>query len=120
MRIQYYRDGLGIAGKPSDFIASPGVMAMMGLPSTVEYRANMTTIPGSSLILEFLELKGIEHATRQARVQDPGSYRLQLKVDNIDQAIDGLRKVGAQVIARDGSRLVAQDLNNVFLALQQP
>jgi len=116
--VQYYRDGLGIAGKSAAFSASPGVMAMMGLPANVEYRVNMTTIPGSSLILEFLELKGIERRSRSARVQDPGSYRLQLTVDSIDRTVDALRKVGAHVISTAGSQRLAQDLNHVFLVLE--
>jgi len=117
--VQYYRDGLGIAGKSAAFSGSAGVMAMMGLPANVEYRVNMTTIPGSSLILEFLELKGIDRATRAARVQDPGSYRLQLIVDDVDKTLDGLHKVGARVISTAANRLLAQDLNNVFLVLQK-
>jgi catechol 2,3-dioxygenase-like lactoylglutathione lyase family enzyme len=115
--VRYYRDALGIEGKSAAFTAGAGVMAMMGLPASVEYRVNMTTIPGSSLILEFLELKGIERRTLSARVQDPGSYRLQLNVDGLDSAVDGLRKVGARIIARSGSQVLAQDLNNVFLLL---
>ena len=117
--VQYYRDGLGIAGKSAAFSTGPGVMAMMGLPPSAEYRVNMTTIPGSSLILEFLELKGLERRTRSTRVQDPGAYRLPLNVDSIDTALAGLRKVGARVVSTAGSGLVAQDLNNVFLILQQ-
>lgn len=118
--VRYYRDALGIVGKSAAFTAGTGVMAMMGLPPGVEYRVNMTTIPGSSLILEFLELKGIERRTRPGRVQDPGSYRLALSVDSIDNAIEGLRKVGARVISTAGSHALAQDLNNVFLNLQAP
>jgi len=117
--VRYYRDALGIEGKSAAFTAGEGVMAMMGLPASVEYRVNMTTIPGSSLILEFLELKGIERRTRPGRVQDPGSYRLALIVDSIDSAIEGLRKSGARVISTAGNQALAQDLNNVFLVLQK-
>jgi len=118
--VRYYRDGLGIEGKSAAFSAGAGVMAMMGLPANVEYRVNMTTIPGSRLILEFLELKGIERQSQSTRVQDPGSYRLQLTVDRIDTAVEGLRRVGARVIATSGSQALAQDLNNVFLILRVP
>jgi catechol 2,3-dioxygenase-like lactoylglutathione lyase family enzyme len=115
--VRYYRDALGIEGKSAAFTAGAGVMAMMGLPASVEYRVNMTTIPGSSLILEFLELKGIERRMRPGRVQDPGSYRLQLTVDSVDSAVEGLRKAGARVISTAGSQALAQDLNNLFLVL---
>jgi catechol 2,3-dioxygenase-like lactoylglutathione lyase family enzyme len=117
--VRYYRDALGIEGKSAAFTGGAGVMAMMGLPPGAEYRVNMTTIPGSSLILEFLELKGIDRRTQPGRVQDPGSYRLALTVDSIDDAIEGLRKAGARVISTAGSQALAQDLNNVFLVLQK-
>jgi catechol 2,3-dioxygenase-like lactoylglutathione lyase family enzyme len=121
--VRYYREGLGIEGKSAPFSAGAGVMAMMGLPASVEYRVNMTTIPGSSLILEFIELKGIERRTRTGRVQDPGSYRLQLNVDNIDRTLEGARKVGARTISTAGAPAAMsamQDLNNFFLILRAP
>jgi catechol 2,3-dioxygenase-like lactoylglutathione lyase family enzyme len=117
--VRYYREGVGIEGKSAAFSAGAGVMAMMGLPASVEYRVNMTTIPGSSLILEFLELKGIERRLRSSRVQDPGSYRLQLSVDSIERAVEGLRRVGARVISTAGGQALAQDQHNVFLVLQR-
>jgi catechol 2,3-dioxygenase-like lactoylglutathione lyase family enzyme len=98
--VQYYQQKFGIPGKSASFASSKGVMAMMGLPETVEYRVNMTPIPGSSLILEFLELKGIDRTPVRARVQDPGAYRLQLYID-------------------DGAAAIAPDLNNLFLVLQK-
>lgn len=98
---QYYRDRFGIAGKPGAFAPGAGVMAMMGLPDTVEYRMSVSQLPGSTLILEFLELKGIERRATPVRVQDPGAYRLQLDVDRADAAL-------------------APDPNNLFLELRQP
>jgi catechol 2,3-dioxygenase-like lactoylglutathione lyase family enzyme len=113
--VQYYQEHLGIPGKSASFAGSKGVMAMMGLPETVEYRVNMTPIPGSSLILEFLELKGIDRTPVRARVQDPGAYRLQLTVDDVDRTIAALKAAGSRPI----SNAAAADLNNLFLVLQQ-
>jgi catechol 2,3-dioxygenase-like lactoylglutathione lyase family enzyme len=128
--IDYYRRHLGLRAKTASFASNKGVMAMMGLPESVEYRVNMTPIPGSPLIHEFLELKGIEGRSAQPRVQDPGAYRLQLNVDDIDQTVAGLRGAGAQVVSTGGApvrmmftrpwRLAAvRDLNGTFLILQQ-
>jgi catechol 2,3-dioxygenase-like lactoylglutathione lyase family enzyme len=97
---QHYRDRFGIAGKPGAFAPGAGVMAMMGLPDTVEYRMSVSQLPGSTLILEFLELKGIERRATRVRVQDPGAYRLQLDVDRVEAALES-------------------DPNNLFLVLRQ-
>ena len=128
--VQYFQDHLGIPGKPGAFASSKGVMAMMGLPETVEYRLSMGPIPGSTLILEFLELKGLDRAPSRARIQDPGAYRLQLNVDNIDAATAALKSAGSAVIAAAGTPVrmtlaqpwrlaIMPDLNNLFLVLQQ-
>jgi cyclase len=127
---QYYRDQLGIPGQPGAFARTAGVMAMMGLPETVEYRLSVTQVPGSSLTLEFLELKGIERATMRARVQDPGAYRLQLTVDDVDATAAALRATGSRVISTGGAPVrmllrgpwhlaAVEDVNNLFLVLQQ-
>jgi catechol 2,3-dioxygenase-like lactoylglutathione lyase family enzyme len=100
--LQYYRERLGMSAKPGSFASGQGVMAMMGLPETAEYRLSMTAIPGSTLILEFLELKGLERAVVRPRAHDPGAYRLQLHVDDI---------------AAPGA--VLSDPNNLYLVLQR-
>jgi catechol 2,3-dioxygenase-like lactoylglutathione lyase family enzyme len=128
--VQYYRDHLGISGKPGAFAKSTGVMAMMGLPDTAEYRMSVTPIPGSTLIFELLELRGLEAATVRTRIQDPGAYRLQLNVDDIDATIAALGSVGSRVISTGGTPVsmtpgrprrvaVVPDPNGLFLVLQQ-
>jgi catechol 2,3-dioxygenase-like lactoylglutathione lyase family enzyme len=127
--VQYYRDHLGISGKPGTFAKSTGVMAMMGLPDTAEYRMSVTPIPGSTLIFELLELRGLETAVVRPRIQDPGAYRLQLDVDDIDATITALSGAGSRAISAKGTPVnltpgrprrvaVVPDLNNLFLVLQ--
>jgi len=102
----------------------------MGLPDNVEYRMSVTQIPGSTLTLEFLELKGIGRAVVRARVQDPGGYRLQLQVEDIDSTLSVLRNAGSRVLSTSGApvrmvferpwRLAIVDgPANVFMVLRQ-
>ena len=44
--VQQYSDYLGIPSKPGSFATGRGVMAMMGLPETIEYRLSATQFPG--------------------------------------------------------------------------
>jgi catechol 2,3-dioxygenase-like lactoylglutathione lyase family enzyme len=127
----YYRRMLGIDPKISAFTKNEQVMAMMGLPAGAEYRLSTAQVPGSALLLEFLELKGLESTRIASRVQDPGSYRLQLNVPDIESTIRRLKGAGGSVISTGGEPVsmtfgtrpwrlaVATDLNNLFLILQQ-
>jgi len=128
--VAYYRDRLAIPGKSGPFEAQKGVMAMMGLPENVEYRISATPIPGSTLILEFIEFRGLKGGGVRPRVQDPGAYRLQLNVDDVSATIDALKKSGSRVISTGGKPVrmmferpwllaAVQDPNNIFLVLQQ-
>src|SRR5207244_5338592 len=98
--IAYYRAALGITPKPGEFTKDEAVMSMMGLPPTGEYRVATTEFPGSSFVLEFIEFRGVgETKTVRSRVQDPGSYRLQLNVRDIDETLRSLTGAGARVVS---------------------
>lgn len=130
--LRFYETGLGIAQKVPTFAAGERVMDMMGLPRSGEYRVSLGAIPGSTLVLEFLELKGVGEARVFApRAHDPGAYRLPLRVNPIDEALSRLTRLGSPVvssggtpvavnIAGDASRLaVTKDPDGLFLVLQQ-
>jgi catechol 2,3-dioxygenase-like lactoylglutathione lyase family enzyme len=101
--IRYYQEQLGIAIKPGTFTKDPGVMAMMGLPATAEYAVTMTPIPGSTLVHEFLEVKGLDRTAAPPRIQDPGAYRLQLTVKDLGETLAALARGGSRPLARGGS-----------------
>jgi catechol 2,3-dioxygenase-like lactoylglutathione lyase family enzyme len=130
--LQYYRSVLGIDAKAGAFTRNEGVMAMMGLPSTGEYRLSTAQLPASALVLEFIEFRGLGESKRtESRVQDPGSYRLQLNVSDIDATLAALKGAGSRVISTGGVPVsmtfgtsrwrlaVAPDFNNLFLIVQQ-
>jgi hypothetical protein len=105
---------------------------MMGLPPTGEFRVATAEFTGSAFVLEFIEFRKVgEIRTVTSRVQDPGSYRLELIVRDIDETLRALSTAGAHVVSsgqqpvrimsgNDAWRLaVVEDLNNLFLVLQQ-
>jgi catechol 2,3-dioxygenase-like lactoylglutathione lyase family enzyme len=126
----YYRDRLSITGNANAFVAQKGVMAMMGLPENGEYRYSAATIPGSTLVLEFMEFRGLQGVNVNPRVQDPGAYRLQLNVDDLAATLDALKNSGSRVISSEGKPVrmmfgrpwllgAVQDPNKIFLVLMQ-
>ena len=103
----------------------------MGFPVAAEYRVRTAALPGS-LMLELIEFRGVgETKSVSSRVQDPGSYRLQLNVRNIDESLAALKAAGSSVISTKGTPVqmtfganpwrlaVVQDPNNLFLVVQQ-
>jgi catechol 2,3-dioxygenase-like lactoylglutathione lyase family enzyme len=128
--VAYYRRLLGIEGQVRPLTRDRNVSAMMGLPD-VQYRLSLAQIPGSTLVLEFLEFTGVQGASVRSRVQDPGSYRLQLNVRDIDATLAALTLAGGRMISSDGrpARMtfggkpwklaVVEELNNLFLVVQQ-
>jgi hypothetical protein len=64
-------------------------------------------------------------------VQDPGSYRLQLRVRDVDETLRSLTGAGARVVSSKQQPVrmtfgtspwrlgVVEDLNNLFLVVQQ-
>jgi catechol 2,3-dioxygenase-like lactoylglutathione lyase family enzyme len=127
---EYYRRVLGIEPRVGGYTRSDQVMKMMGLPSA-EYRLSTAQISGSALQLEFIEFKGLDGMRVRSRVQDPGSYRLQLNVRDIDSIVRALKAEGGPVISSRGEPVamtfgtsrwrlaVAPDLNNLFLIVQE-
>jgi catechol 2,3-dioxygenase-like lactoylglutathione lyase family enzyme/cytochrome c5 len=129
--LAFYQQRLGLKGELRAFTSSPQVAAMLGMPA-VEYRMATVRMPNSPLLLEFMELKGAPGTLTRSRVQDPGSFRLQLNVREIDAALAGITAAGSTVVSSNrapvsmtfGSRpwrlAVVPDPNNLFLVVQQP
>jgi len=128
----YYRQTLGLNSKPGAFTKDESVMAMMGFPAAAEYRVATAALPNSSVMIELIEFKGVgKAATLASRVQDSGSYRLQLNVQDIEVTLAALKKAESPVISSGGVPVqmtfgsnpwrlaVAQDPNNLFLVVQQ-
>jgi catechol 2,3-dioxygenase-like lactoylglutathione lyase family enzyme len=129
--VRFYEERLGLTGERGQFSTNEKVSAMMGLPRG-DYRVTTFRMPGSPLLLELLEVKGLAPVTTRSRVQDPGSFRLQLNVRDIDATLAALRSAASTVISTDGVPVsmtfnsrpwrlaVATDPNNLFLIIQQP
>jgi catechol 2,3-dioxygenase-like lactoylglutathione lyase family enzyme len=131
--VAYYKKVLGIEGPIRPFVNNKNVMAMVGLPESGEYRLTLAPLPGSSVILEFIEFRNLDSAKapQPSRVQDPGSYRLQLTVRDIDATLGALRAAGSPTISSGGVPVrmtfgtrpwrlaVVPDPNNLFLIVQQ-
>jgi predicted enzyme related to lactoylglutathione lyase len=129
--MRLYRDALGLQSQTvGRFSNDPAVMGMLGLPATGEYRMATTQVPGSGLIVQFIEFKGVERHMIQGAIQDPGSTRMQLQVRDLDAAIRAVTSAGGAVVTTGGAAVelpagrgaavraaIVRDPDNLFLVL---
>lgn len=131
--LHLYRDVLGLAqvGERGEFRSNDAVMAMFGMKAG-QYRFDTVQVPGTGLRVEFIDFKGVDRKTVRARIQDPGSTRMQLQVRDVDAAIAALKGAGGSVVSAGGSTVelrgrggattkvaIVRDPNNLFLVLLQ-
>jgi len=128
-----YRDGLGLQGSPQvpPYVGEPTVLDLLGLPHDVQYRFTMLTVPTSGLAIELIEFQNAHRAAAPARLADPGSTRLQLRVADIDAAVAALTKAGGTFVSTGGKPLdlpagnatlkvgIVRDPDDLFLVLIQ-
>jgi catechol 2,3-dioxygenase-like lactoylglutathione lyase family enzyme len=129
--LAFYRDRLGMRGEPRPVTSSSQMSARLGLRDA-QHRVATVRMPNSPLVLEFIEFTRGPRAVTPSRVQDPGSFRLQLNVRDIDAALAGITAAGRTVVSTNrapvsmtfGSRpwrlAIVPDPNNLFLVVQQP
>ena len=96
--IRLYRDTLRFAvdGKPG-FTADPDLPALAGVKGG-EVRHSTLAAPGGRMTIELLEFKGLDGTPLRSRMQDPGSARIQVRVNQLDTVLE-------QVIAATGSQV---------------
>ena len=123
-----YRDVLGLRATTSPPTSDEWLTAVIGLKSGGT-EAAVLQVPGSDLVIEFVHFAG-KGGSITARIQDPGSTRLQLQVRDLDAAIRAVVAAGGQVISTGGQPVempagrgapiraaIVRDPDNLFLVL---
>jgi catechol 2,3-dioxygenase-like lactoylglutathione lyase family enzyme len=129
-----YRDALGlqsnIAAIP-EWQGDERVLDLLGLASTAQYRFTTLTVPTSGLVMELIEFRGSRSRPEPARIADPGSTRMQLRVADIDAAIVAVTQAGGELVSAGGRPLdvaagdsarkigIVRDPDDLFLVLIQ-
>jgi catechol 2,3-dioxygenase-like lactoylglutathione lyase family enzyme len=108
-----YRDALGLQGinrlqgsrRVPPYAAYGAVQDALGLGPDMIYRYAELVVPASGLVIELIEFKDMRRNTAPARLQDPGSTRMQLRVADIDAAAAALVQAGGTFISTGGAPL---------------
>jgi catechol 2,3-dioxygenase-like lactoylglutathione lyase family enzyme len=125
--LHIYRDILGFQTLPPT--AWDGTKLMMDTAGTpgAQFRRSSATIPGTSVMMAFMEFKDIDRTPLRTRTQDPGTAILQVGVRDIDATVKALKEAGVTVISKNGEPVLngtsrfcmMRDPNNLFLELFQ-
>ncbi len=107
------------------------MLALLGLSAGAEYRFTTLTVPTSGLPIELIEFRGARAPAEPARMQDPGSTRIQLRVADIDAAVAALTHAGGTFMSTGGKPLdlpagnttlkvgIVRDPDGLFIVLIQ-
>lgn len=127
--VQLYRElGFEARAPVGAFGDNVAVLDALGLERG-QYRVGLQNVPGSGLMYDFVDFKGVERKSVVGRVQDFGSTRVQLRVRDIDAAIATFERFGGQVVSTGGKPLalpagnstlevaIVRDPNNLFVVL---
>src|SRR6185369_6129921 len=113
--MRVYRDVLGFTIQSRDFVTDKNMNYLFNIPGA-QVRRSTAQVPGSALVMEFLEFKNVDRKPIGARIQDPGATRLQLRVRDSDATVKALVGTGGQVITT-GSNGAAMDMRGLHLAI---
>jgi catechol 2,3-dioxygenase-like lactoylglutathione lyase family enzyme len=137
--LELYRDELGLQGtgrlqiseRVPPYAAYGVLQGALGLGPDEIHRYVELAVPGSTLVIELIEFKDARRSAQRARLQDPGSTRIQLRVADIDVAAAALLRAGGTFISTGGRPLdlpagnarlkaaVVRDPDDLFLVLIQ-
>lgn len=127
--IRLYGDALGLK-----VLRGPTVPTGAGFPAMFDVGAEPTAVatlqvPTSGIVVQLVQFANPKRTV--GRIQDPGSTRMQLRVNDIEEAIAAFKRFGGEVVSTGGAPLdlpagnstlkvaIVRDANNLFVVLIQ-
>ena len=125
--LHLYHDVLGFDTQPPT--AWDGTKLMIDTAGTpgAQFRRSSALIPGTAVMMAFMQFKDINRRPLHTRVQDPGTPIFQVGVKDVDATVKALKAEGVEVISKNGEPVMngtskfclVRDPNNLFLELFQ-
>src|SRR5438105_10110652 len=115
---------------PRPVNTDPALLNMFGMPGG-QLRFVTARIPGATVGVEIVEVRGLEKKAAHPRPQDPGGTTLILLVRDIKAAFAPLKKAGVRIVTPGGEPLafgqnnavrgvIVEDPDGHFIELLQP
>lgn len=97
--LRVYRDVLGFAVEMTE--VDPALSELTGL-AQLDARRAIARGPGNSLILEFVDYRGVDRKINEMNIQDRGAARLQIRTDNFDELLRRITAAGLPIRSEGG------------------
>ena len=118
-----FRDRFGMPFDGGKVFDSKSFVDLMG-PTGGKARIGTATLPDGRLF-EFAEYQGVNRSPLMTRIEDPGSTRFQLIVNDLDVALAAFKSAGGKIISLGGEPIVengqryalVRDANGVFFVV---
>lgn len=104
--LAFYRDVLGM-----EMLQAPKMPSANGTLTIVPGAMIQTTqvrVPGGAFQMEMVEWSGAPLKPQQLHIQDPGEIMLAFNVRDFDAKLAGAKKLGLQVISKNGEPYVSE------------
>ena len=119
--LAFYRDVLGM--EPTAPIAPPRAGGALVTEPGAMLQTVILKVPGGSFSMEIIEWTGTPLRAQQPRIQDPGQIMLAMNVRDLDAKLAAAKKLGLQVLTKNGEPFVAEGRNgtrNRAVMIQDP
>jgi predicted enzyme related to lactoylglutathione lyase len=119
--LAFYRDVLGM--EPTAPIAAPRAGTGLVSEPGAMLQTTILKVPGGSFSMEIIEWTGTQLRPQQPRIQDPGQIMLAMNVRDLDAKLAAAKKLGLQVLTKDGEPFVSEGRNggrNRAVMIQDP
>ncbi len=127
--LRLYADALGL-----EVLRAPTSPGAVGFPAMFDVTSDPLAVatlqvPTSGVVIDLVQFANARRV--RSRIQDPGSTRMQLRVNDIDEAIAAFKRFGGEVVSTGGAPLdlpagnstlkvaIVRDPNNLFVVLIQ-
>jgi predicted enzyme related to lactoylglutathione lyase len=118
--LAFYRDVLGM--EPTAPIAPPRAGGALVTEPGAMLQTVILKVPGGSFSMEIIEWTGTALRPQQPRIQDPGQIMLAMNVRDLDAKLAAAKKLGLQVLTKNGEPFVSEGRNgrNRAVMIQDP
>jgi catechol 2,3-dioxygenase-like lactoylglutathione lyase family enzyme len=115
--LQYWNGLLGLElTADTTFSSDRAMLDLLGLPAGASYRLARGVVPGSTVRIEMIEVKGVPRKPFDLRVTDANASGLAMRVGRIQEVLARIRAAGGRVLSRNGELVVwSETVRNVFV-----
>ncbi len=115
--LRYWNGLLGLDVVPdAAFSSDRAMLDLLGLPAGASYRLARGVVPGSTVRIEMIEIRGVPRKPFDLRVTDANARGIAMRVGRIQEVLARIKGAGGRVLSRNGELVAwSETVRNVFV-----